>query len=134
MTDLVVIDTDVLIDAGRGIGEAIESLRQIETKSALATSVITQMELIVGCQNKDELRAVEKFLGRFQVVQLNEFISRQAVNLLVQYRLSHGLLIADAFVAATAMHLDQSLISKNQRDYRYIEGLDLLAYPEPFAT
>jgi predicted nucleic acid-binding protein len=65
---------------------------------------------------------------------LNEHISHKAIDLLTQYRLSHGLLIADALIAATAMHMQLPLISKNQRDYRFIEGLDLLIYPEPFTT
>jgi predicted nucleic acid-binding protein len=44
--------------------------------------------------------------------------------------LSHGLLIADALIAATAMRLEQPLVSENQRDYRFIDSLDLLSYPE----
>jgi predicted nucleic acid-binding protein len=54
-----------------------------------------------------------------------------AVDLLRQYRLSHGLAIPDALIAATAITLDQPFISKNQRDYRFIDGLQLLPYPRP---
>lgn len=57
-----------------------------------------------------------------------------AVELLRRCRLSHGLLIADAFIAATALVLDTPLVSKNQRDYRFITGLNLLPYPDPFAS
>jgi hypothetical protein len=60
VADLVIIDTDVLIDASRGIGEAIAYLQQVEQESALSVSVITEMELIVGCRNKAELRTVER--------------------------------------------------------------------------
>jgi predicted nucleic acid-binding protein len=134
MADSVIVDTDVLIDAGRGVQEAVVCLKQLEEHGDLATSIITQMELIVGCRDRKELRFVERFLSRFHIVQLNEHISRRAVDLLTQYRLSHGLLIADALIAATAMHMQLPLISKNQRDYRFIENLDLLPYPEPFTT
>ena len=51
MNDLVVVDTDVLIDAGRGIGEAVASLQQLEQRGSPAVSVVTQMELMVGCRN-----------------------------------------------------------------------------------
>jgi predicted nucleic acid-binding protein len=132
--DLVIVDTDILIDAGRGVNEAILFLKRIEDHGSLAMSVITQMELIVGCRDKRELRSIEIFLARFQILQLNQHISRQAVDLLSQYRLSHGLLIADALIAATAMYLQRPLVSKNQRDYRFIAELDLLSYPETFAT
>ena len=134
MVDLVIVDTDILIDAGRGIDDAVACLKQIQGQRSLAVSVITQLELIVGCRNKRELASVGDFLRRFQIVQLNEHISRQAVDLMNEYRLSHGLLIADALIAATAVHLELSFISKNQRDYRFIDGLELLPYPQPFTV
>ncbi|HWQ14991.1 MAG TPA: PIN domain-containing protein [Roseiflexaceae bacterium] len=58
-----------------------------------------------------------------------EGVSDIATNLIRQYRLSHGLLIADAFIAATAITLGVPLVSKNQRDFRFISQLTLLPYP-----
>ncbi len=134
MADFVVVDTDILIDASRAVGEAIACLDQVEERSTLAVSAVTEMELIVGCRDKAELRALDKFLDRFQVISLNERMSDAAVDLLRRYRLSHGLLIADAFIAASALVLDTPLLSKNQRDYRFIAGLNLLRYPNPFPS
>jgi predicted nucleic acid-binding protein len=71
MACLIVIDTDVLIDAARNIDTAVQCLEQIQARTGLAISVVTQ----------------------------------------------------------TAIHLGQPLISKNQRDYQFIEGLQLLSYP-----
>jgi len=129
VADFTIVDTDILIDAGRGVSEAIACLQDIERNSSLAASVVTQMELFIGCRNKTELIGVEKFLQRFQLLKLTEPISDVVVDLLRQYRLSHGLLIPDALIAATALVFDTPFISKNQRDYRYIAGLNLLAYP-----
>ena len=129
MAGFTIVDTDILIDAGRGIGEAVACLQDIERNSSLAASIVTQMELIIGCRNKAELSEVEKFLRRFQILSITEPISEVAVDLLRQYRLSHGLLIADALLAATALVHNAPFISKNQRDYRFIAGLDLQAYP-----
>jgi len=128
VADFTLVDTDVLIDAGRGVSEAIACLQDLERRSSLATSAITQMELFVGCRNKTELRDVENFLRRFQLIRLTEQVSDVAVDLLRQYRLSHGLLIADALIAATALVFDVPFVSKNQRDYRFITGLNLLTY------
>jgi predicted nucleic acid-binding protein len=122
----------VLIDTSRGVSEAVDCLQQIERNLPLAISVITQMELFIGCRDKAELHTVESFLSRFQIIRLNEHISDIAVDLLRRYRLSHGLLIADALIAATAIYLGEPFVSKNQRDYRFITNLDLLPYPEPF--
>ncbi|MDQ4078728.1 MAG: type II toxin-antitoxin system VapC family toxin [Chloroflexota bacterium] len=129
MANLTIVDTDILIDAGRGISEAIDYLDDREKSTRLAVSAVTQMELIVGCRNKAELRDLEKVLKRFQLLKLSEAISDQAVDLLSQYRLSHGLLIPDALIAATAIVWDEPLASKNQKDYRFIPTLDLLPYP-----
>ena len=129
---MIIIDTDILIDAGRCIDEALNCLQQIEDKFSAAVSTITQMELIVGCRNKNEMGLLEHFLERFQIISLNEHISDTATDLLKTYRLSHGLLIADSLIAATAIVSDIPFISKNQRDYRFIEDLNLLPYPNPF--
>ncbi len=128
MPDLTLLDSDILIDAGRGIKDAIEYVERIEMESTLAIGTVTQMELIVGCHNKAELRNVEQFLKRFKVIKLSEQISDVAVDLLRRYRLSHGLLMPDALIAATAISLDISFATKNQRDYRFIEELRLLPY------
>lgn len=124
-----IIDTDILIDAGRGDAVAIACLLRLEQQSALATTAVTQMELIVGCRNKTELHDLEIFLRRFQLLKITDQISDKAVDLLRQYRLSHGLLIADALIAATALEHGEPLSTKNQRDFRFITGLNLLPYP-----
>ncbi len=87
------------------------------------------MELMIGCRNKSELRTLKRFLLRFQVIKLNEQISDMAIELLRRYRLSHGLLIADALIAATALTVEESLVTKNQRDYRFIEGVGSARLP-----
>ncbi len=132
MTDMVIIDTDVLIDAGRNVSEAVLCIQQIEDRFSAAISSVTQMELIIGCRNNRELRALERFLERFEIIKLDEDVSDKGVGLLKKYRLSHGLLIADALIAATAIISEQQFVTKNQRDYRFIKNLELLPYPNTF--
>ena len=128
---MTIIDTDILIDAAQEVHEAVGCLEGLEQNSALAVSVITQMELLAGCRNKTEQRHIERFLCRFQVLKLTEQISDVALDLLGRYRLSHGLTIPDTLIAASAIASKQPLISKNQKDFRYIKGLQLLPYPPP---
>jgi predicted nucleic acid-binding protein len=71
IAEFTLIDTDILIDASRNIVEAIACLDRIEQHSNPALSVITRMELVVGCRNKTELRKTERFLKRFQIIRLN---------------------------------------------------------------
>jgi len=127
--DMIVVDTDILIDAAHSVEDAVNCLQQIEEKSVLAISVVTSMEMIIGCRNKKELTLLDHFFQRFEILSLENQISDTATELLKTYRLSHGLLIADALIAATAIVKGTQLISKNQKDYRFIEQLDLLEYP-----
>ena len=62
-------------------------------------------------------------LDRFTIVPLAPEISTSAVNLLKTYRLSHGLLIADALIAATALVMDRVLVSGNSKHFSMIKGL-----------
>jgi len=128
MADLLV-DTDILIDVARGLDEAVAHLQAWEAEREIGISAITYMELLVGCRNKREQRAVERFVERFEVIPVSTLITEQAIELLRRYRLSHGLLIADALIAATAIMKGIPLVSKNQRDYRFIEELTLWPYP-----
>ena len=54
MFNVIIVDTDILIDAGRNIQQALNCLTQYEDKSKLAISIITKMELVVGCRDKNE--------------------------------------------------------------------------------
>ena len=126
---LVILLSLILIDVSRGIQIAINRLQSEANNSTLAISTITQMELIVGCRNKTELHNLEQFLRRYVIIKVNEFITDKAIELLSKYRLSHGLLIPDGLIAATAIVIEAPLLSKNQRDYRFISELNLLSYP-----
>ncbi len=47
MSRLVMVDTDVLIDAARNEDSAIGCLQQIERQATIGVSVITHMELMI---------------------------------------------------------------------------------------
>ncbi len=126
---LTIVDSDILIEASRGKSEAIDCLMRLEKTSKLAISVVTQLELTVGCRDKIELRDLEKFLKRYEILKITDQISDKAVEVVKRYYLSHGLLIPDGLIAATALIYDEPLISKNQRDFRFIKDLNLLSYP-----
>lgn len=59
---------------------------------------------------------------------LSEGISTKAVVLFKEHRLSHGVLIADILIASTAITHAIELISKNLKDYTFIQDLELRKY------
>jgi len=126
---LTIVDSDILIDVARGEADAINCLLSLQQTSTLAISAVSQMELIVGCRNKKELQDLEHFLNRYQILRITDRISDRAATLLTDYFLSHGLRIPDGLIAATALVHNEAFITKNQRDFRFIAGLNLLPYP-----
>lgn len=126
MNNSVLVDTDILIDVLRNFEPTMQRLAEVEEQSQLWVSQITQMELIVGCQDKRSLKKLEKFLEKFSVLPINSAISYRTTKLLFQYRLSHGLLIPDAIIAATALVNKFALLTRNQRDFRFIQELELI--------
>ena len=129
MINYIIIDTDIIINIGRKDKTAIERIRKEENSSILSISAVTEMELIIGCRNKSEQKLLEKFLINFEIVNINYEITVKAIELLKRYRLSHGLLIADSLIAATSIITDRPILTKNQKDYKFIEDLKLISYP-----
>ena len=125
----MLIDTDILIDFSRGTAATAEYFAQSSAVNTLSISCITQMELIVGCQDKQALRTIDRFLTRFQIIPLNPEITQQAIELLHEYNLSHGLLIPDALIASTALTIALPLMTRNQKDFRFIPNLVLVPPP-----
>ena len=125
----LLIDTDILIDVTNNDKVAKSRLITESQRYTLCVSVVTLMELIVGCRNKAEQQALDKFIAQFEVKPITDSVSVQALELIKTYALSHGLLIPDALIGATALSYGIGLLSKNQRDYRFIPNLDLFQYP-----
>jgi predicted nucleic acid-binding protein len=117
------LDTNIVVDALRRFPLAVTYLETAEQYGTLSLSAPSQMEPIIGCHNTAELYRLRIFLERFAIRGLGATIGEIAVELLYQYRLSHGLLLADALIAATALEYRETLYTKNVRPFRIITGL-----------
>ena len=118
------LDTTVLIDLSRGkiaAADFFDNERQAGTE--LFVSVVSAMELIVGCRNKAEVAKAEKQIADFQLVQLNPAMSQKAYDLVLTYNKSHGMMIPDALIAATALLESLELMSDNVRNFTMIPDL-----------
>jgi predicted nucleic acid-binding protein len=124
---LILVDSDILIDASRQDYVAVDWLDR--RRSEIAVSTITHIELLSGCRDKRDWQLTQGFLARFEHFTLTAEVSKLALQLFDSYRLSHGLMLADALIAATAIAWNVPLASKNQKDFRFIAELDLHLYP-----
>ncbi len=119
---MILLDTNILIDYFRGV-EKSKAFIKSHGKANLAISTVVAMELYLGCLNKIEYRNIEKELGGFFMIEVNEKISRIALRLSQQFALSHQMAIPDTLIAATALVYDLELITYNLKDFRFIPSI-----------
>jgi len=107
-----VIDTDILVDALRRFSAGLDYVEEASQQRLLRISITSEMELIIGCRNRRELHRLERFLRRCTILGMTEAIATRTVSLLRHYRLSHGLSIADALIAASTLVYNETLYTK----------------------
>lgn len=129
MAQPVVIDTDILIDFGLDTDDAVNTMAVLEKNYLLTINVITAMELYSGCRSKKDIKKVEELIADLHIRFVSNSISERAYDLMKKFRSSHGVEINDILIAATAIETGAKMISKNQKHYQFIPGLDLLEYP-----
>ena len=117
-------DTCILIDYLRG-KEETKTILAGDRVVGLGMSVITYMELMVGARNKREVNLIKKAFADFQVLDVSPAVSQKASHLIEQYAKSHGLLIPDALIAATALEYSTPLYTSNISDFQFIPGIFL---------
>ena len=123
----MLIDTDVIIWHMRGNEKARLS---IEAVADPLISIVTQMELVQGLRNRNEQRALHRFLDQrdMHVLTINEQISQRALYLMEEWRLSHNMLMADALIAATAIEHGLPLLTANTKHYDYLPTLEVAKF------
>jgi len=119
--DEKIADTNIFIKIFRGDADL---KKQVESLNVAVSSVVL-LELLQGSKDKAELRQIEKYLACFTVVHFNENVSKKAIELVKTYSKSHGLLLADAIIAATCLENDREPMTFNIKDFKFIRGLKL---------
>jgi hypothetical protein len=122
----MIFDTDVLIWYFRGNLKAREFISGVPFRDRQVSSLCI-MELVQGCRDRQELRAVKEFIrdNIADIIHPDERISEKAITLLEGYALADGLRTVDAIVAATALREDDTLVSANYKHFKKIAGLDV---------
>lgn len=122
--EMILLDTNILIEILKGNQQTIEKVQNLD--SVLAISSISVMELYYAALNKTEVNKLEKFVSLFNIIQLDESISVQAIKLVKTYAKSHHLDIPDSLIASTALINKYKLFTYNIKDFKYIKNIALL--------
>jgi len=97
----------------------------IETLDAAICTVI-YVECLQGSKSTREKRIVESYLSRFELNHVTSDISARTIDLIRTYSNTHGLLLADALIAATCLDSNLKLVTYNVNDFHFIEDLKYL--------
>jgi predicted nucleic acid-binding protein len=110
----LLLDTDVLVEHLRGA-------RRLEVDGDPAYSVVTRTELFAGRASQEP--ALVRLLAPFRELSVEREIAERAGRL----RREHGVRIADALIAATALVHGLVLMTRNVRDFEAVPKLRIRA-------
>lgn len=106
------IDTNIIIYYLEGEQAAVSFLRTHRGK--LAISSVTWMETLSYPLSADEEQVVRAFLHEFRLIE----ISSPVMELSVKVRRMKKMKLPDAIIAASAVHHDLILVTRNIKDFK----------------
>lgn len=118
------IETTVLVDVFRGKVEAISWVDSVPLQGRWV-SVITVFELLAGCRNRREQRAVGEEMRNYHLLLLTEESSRTALSWFERFFLSHGVGFLDSLIGATAFHRNLPIATLNTKHFEPLPGVQI---------
>jgi|SRR5580765_5035007 len=115
MSDLLLVDTNVLIDYSRDYSAAVEYLESLETPPLV--SAITVAELYGGVREGSERKALDELVKRLTVIQISGEIAEAGGLYRRDYFKSHGVGLADAIIAASAESVNATMVTLNKKHF-----------------
>ena len=115
------LDTDVLIDFFRGYSKAVTFVNKHSRRIVLSSIVVA--ELCAGVKDGTEQLTLENFVSLFRVIPVTTEIAKAGGLYKRDYGKSHGVGLADAIIAATAMAENADLKTLNIKHYPMLKSL-----------
>jgi len=120
MKKIILVDTDVVVDFLRGYNKAVIYLKK--RLHEIALSSIAVAELFAGVKD-DEKKKLDEFISLFPVFPITIEIAKAGGMLKRDYHRSHGVGLADALMAATALVHNAELKTLNTKHYPMFKKL-----------
>lgn len=130
LEELVLADTDVIIDFFNGISPSAETIAALVSQDRLAITSISVFELYAGVTGKRRIEAIDLLLRNVVLLPLEEKAAREAGKIFVELK-AGGRLIGneDTLIAAIARTHDLPVLTRNKGHFSRVKGLAL--YEEP---
>ena len=120
MMKRILLDTDVVVDFLRGYDKAVTYLKSHSSKIVLSSIVVA--ELYAGVRD-DERKKLDEFVSLFSVFPITAEIAKAGGLLKRDYYRSHGVGLANALMAATAVAQNVEIKTLNTKHYPMLKGL-----------
>jgi len=68
---------------------------------------------------------MQKKINSYNILHFNEDVSKNAIDIINKFKLSHNIQIPDAIIAAMSIVYDLELFTYNKKDFKFIPGIKL---------
>jgi predicted nucleic acid-binding protein len=115
------VDASVVVDMLRGHPPAV-NWGQTNRQLTLGITPIAWLETVAGAKSLPKQRQTVRFLSIFSIVYLTEIDFDWAMQQFTKHRLSHGVDVLDALIAAPAHRLTLPLCTTNLKHFTPLLG------------
>jgi tRNA(fMet)-specific endonuclease VapC len=123
---VIVLDTDVLIDALGGEEPWAGFIAARLPTRRLATTSVTRCELLAGARSEDEAMRIRTLLGPMAILPFDREAADRAAGEAARLQAEgRPLPMADLAIAGICLELGASLLTRNRRHFERIDGLKL---------
>ena len=92
----------------------------------IGVETVVYIECIQGSISNADKRRIKRSLQNIKFYPLTNDTAQKAIELIDTYSNSHGLLLGDALIAATAIEYGLTLITYNTKHFQFIKDLKIL--------
>jgi tRNA(fMet)-specific endonuclease VapC len=124
----VIFDTDIFIEIFNKNEEVFNFINECIFFENIATTTITEAELILSAINKESQTKIEKYISDVPIIVITNNSSFIFSALIKKYHLSHNLKLADSLIASICIDNNLPLLTFNKKDFQFIPGLKLITH------
>ena len=118
----ILLDTDILISILRGMEPVTQRLDELfRQENSLSYSAVSVAELWQGMRQQD-VQGTRHLLHQMECIPVSDAIGQLAGQYLQRFSRSHGLILSDALIAASAATHHANLWTFNRRHYPMSES------------
>ena len=120
-----VVDSLILIDYLRGRDAASKYLESLQSADELATHMIVAAEALTGARDRRDQDVIIHALREFQMHVVSESDCSDALNSLMQFRLSDGVGWHDCLNPATCLRKRLPVATLNDKHFSVFDDLEV---------